>query len=601
MTLHRIRFGLIGLLVALACTRQVAVSPEEGAGAAVPGFAGASQDTTLAPRSGLDSLFRAQGLPLLPPPDTTGAARWVDSVLATLSPEARIGQLFLLELPAPHLLSLVRDEAWEAVHTYGVGGFLVPRLMAPAEVFALTRRLQEASRLPLFFAADYERGVGRFNNPLTELPSNMALGATRDTLLAALAGRLTALEARSIGVNLLLAPVVDVNNNPDNPIINIRAYGKDPVLVARMATAFTRESQRLGVLTTWKHFPGHGNTSIDSHTRLGQLSGDRAALDRVELYPYRYAFGQGVAPAGVMAGHLWAVALDPSRQPATFSRQVLDGLLRDSLGFTGLVLTDDLSMGALHPRYPLAERILRPLEAGADVLVGVEDFPGAVSVVRQAVQTGRLRAEVLGQHVRRVLRAKAAAGLHRQRQPDPALFAWLTAEKRGEPLAEMVADRAITRMRGANLPDRASVALVQLSNQSGAESLRAAMDTLRRHLQPAGLEVRYEHEPSQSDQQQVLAAARKAEVVVIVLYLRIIAGRGHVGLKPAQQALVQHLIDLPGASVLVLFGNPYAARVFPGAESVMVAYDQSQASVHALIRVLRGEQAPQGRLPVTVE
>jgi beta-N-acetylhexosaminidase len=597
MTIRRVLLGLIGLLV-VACTRQVAVESEEAT--AAPGRFSAAHDTTQVPRSRLDSLFVAHGLPLLPSPDTTGAAQWVDSTLATLTLEAQIGQLFIVELPAPHLLTLLRNPAADAVRDYGVGGFLVPRLLEPQAVFDLTRRLQALSRLPLFFAADYERGVGRFNNPLTELPSNMALGATGDTLMAALAGRLTALEARSIGVNLLLAPVVDVNSNPDNPIINIRAYGEDPVLVAQLARAFTRESQRLGVLTTWKHFPGHGNTSLDSHTRLGLLEGNRASLDGMELYPYRDVLQRGEAPAGVMAGHLWAAALDPSRQPATFSRPVLDGLLRDSLGFAGMILTDDLSMGALHPRYPLAERVLRPLEAGADVLVGIEDFPGAVAAVRHAVQTGQLGHAVLAQHVRRVLQAKAAAGLHRQRQADPALFAWLMAEKRGEPLAEAVAARAITRLKGTRLPDGTTVALVQVTNQSGAESIRAAMDTLGHRLRPDGLDLQYEHEPSTSDQQQVLAAAGKAGVVVVALYLRIIAGRGHVGLEAGQKAFVQHLIDLPGPSVLVLFGNPYAAREFPGAESVYVAYDQSQASVHTMVRVLQGQQAAQGRLPVTI-
>src|SRR5690606_24829544 len=197
-----------------------------------------------------------------------------------------------------------------AVQDMGVGGFLVPRLLDPEEVFEETQRLQAATPVPLFFAADYERGTGRFNNALTELPSNMALGATRDTVLAAAAGRLTAIESRALGINLLFAPVVDVNNNPDNPIINIRSYGEDPALVGAMATAFVREAQRHGVLTTLKHFPGHGNTTTDSHARMGTVGSDFAELDSIELRPYRDVLTGPHPSAGVMTAHLWVPALD---------------------------------------------------------------------------------------------------------------------------------------------------------------------------------------------------------------------------------------------------------------------------------------------------
>ncbi|MDX1548877.1 MAG: glycoside hydrolase family 3 N-terminal domain-containing protein, partial [Rhodothermales bacterium] len=343
-------------------------------------------------RRPVDSLFLDHDLDALalPPPDSAGAARWVDSTLATLSLDEKIGQLFIVHLPRPGIRQMLDDEALEAVEDAHVGGFLVPRLLDPETVFEQTQRLQRASRLPLFFAADYERGAGRFSNAFTELPSNMALGATRDTALAAAAGRLTALESRAIGINLLLAPVVDVNNNPDNPIINIRSYGEAPGLVADMAEAFVREAQRHGVLTTLKHFPGHGNTAVDSHARMGVVEGGAAVLDSVELRPYRRLLGQADAPAGVMSAHLWVPALDDEPLPATFSQRALTHLLRDSLGFEGFIVTDDIRMGALQGRYAPAERIVRPLRAGADVILTPRSLPRAVEAVRAALRDGAL-------------------------------------------------------------------------------------------------------------------------------------------------------------------------------------------------------------------
>ena len=555
----------------------------------------------------LDALFRHYDPSLLriEPPDTADVRRWADSTLAALSLDEKIGQLFIVNLPEPDVRGDIRREAVEAVREHGVGGFLVPRLLAPRRLFGQTSALQALSDVPLFFAADYERGAGRFSNALTELPSNMALGATRDPLLAAAAGRLTAIESRAVGVNLLFAPVVDVNNNPKNPIINIRSYGENPELVGRMAAAFVQEAQAHGLLTTLKHFPGHGNTSVDSHLRMGVVGGDRAALDRVELAPYRVVLGADVRPAAVMSAHLWMEALDREPLPATFSPNALRHLLRDSLGFEGLVITDDVKMGGLREEYSLAERVVRPLQAGADVVLTPENLGSAIQAVKGAVEDGRLPETDLDRSVRRILEAKARAGLHRQRSAGADVLDALLEKPLGQPIAQAIADSALTLLKSSSilpLGGEKKIALVQLSNYLGAESISAAMDSLQVKLGRTHTvaETRYDEAPSVRERERTVQAATEADVVVLALYLRLQAGRGEAGLLREQADLARRVLEAGTPVVLVTFGNPYAASAFADAEALLVAYDQSIASVQAAADVLEGRQPARGRLPIAV-
>ncbi len=563
-------------------------------------------DSLLKALAPLDSFFLQYDPAALRRPtyDSAGATRWVDSTLAALSLDEKIGQLFIVNFPAGRNSRFAESKAKALVEKYGVGGFLMSRLMGPREVFDATQRLQRAAAVPLFFAADYERGVGRFNNALTELPSNMALGATRDTAFAAAAGRLSAVEARATGINLLFAPVVDVNNNPDNPIINIRSYGEDPALVGQMAGSFVREAQRHGVLTTLKHFPGHGNTSVDSHSRMGVVSGDPAALDSVELAPYRLVLAGPTAPAAVMSAHLWIEGYDRQPRPATFSRRVLRDVLRDSLGFEGFVVTDDVKMGALQNRYDVAERTVRPIEAGADVVLTPADVETSINAVKAALRSGRLTEADLNASVRRVLHAKARAGLHRDRFAEAKVLDFLLEAPRGAYLAQAIADQAVTLLKtGPLLPVRSSqkIALVQLTNYRGSASIGAAMDYFAKGLADSYVRhLRLDHDPSAATTAAVLRDADAADVVVLALYLRLTAGRGKAGLFPGQEGLVRRLLERGTPLVLVTFGNPYAVMPFDGADGLLVAYDQTLETVHAATRILLGRQPPQGRLPITV-
>ena len=538
-------------------------------------------------------------------PERDGAQAWVDSLMNALSLREKIAQLFVLEAGAPGQNAPVPSSTVQAVEQYGVGGFLVSRLLEPEEVYAQTQYLQARADVPLFFAADYERGAGRFANNFTELPSNMAIGATRREDFAAASAKVAALESRALGVNLMFAPVVDVNNNPDNPIINIRSYGGQGDLVGRMGAAYVRGAEGFGMLTTLKHFPGHGDTGIDTHAEMATVRGSREELNQTELKPYRIILEQkDLTPAAVMGAHLWVKAFNEEPTPATFSEEVLGGLLREELGFEGLVFTDDVKMGALQNDYSLTERVVRPLSIGADVVLTPEDLGAAIEAVTAAVQEGRLSREEIDDSVRRVLEAKAEAGLHNRRVPREEAIEYLRQSPRGQALADSIADASITLLETSPalpLTEESNAALIQLSNYEGAASIDAAMDTLAERLAPTMQDtMRFGRAPAAADEEQALQAARQADAVVLALHLRLATSRGEAGLFEEQRPLVERLLQQDTPVVLVTMGNPYAVDTYSSADAFVVAYDQTIASAEAVAGVLKGTQPALGRLPITV-
>lgn len=604
---HFISIGWIGMMLAVACSEPNGTKEDRLVGTAAYDSALQSvSDSSLGAMPPIDSLFLAHDVADFrwSPADSESISVWVDSLMSSLTLEEKVGQLFIVHLGDRRLGGLI-DHSASAIRDVKVGGFLVPRLLDPHDVFRATQRLQRISKIPLFFAADYERGVGRFNNALTELPSNMAIGATRDTLFASAAGRLTAIEARTLGINLLFAPVVDVNNNPDNPIINIRSFGEDPELVGRMAAAFVREAQDRGLLTTLKHFPGHGNTSVDSHSRMGTIRGDSAALEQTELKPYRIIFSGDSPSAAVMSAHLWIEALEPDPLPATFSSDILGGLLRRDMSFDGIVITDDIRMGALRQGYGDEQRLLHPLLAGADIILTPANLSQAVRIVRDAVQDGRLGRDKLDSSVRRILRTKAEAGLHENRFSSEDRLSDISKEPLGSYIAQAIADRSITLLKThAALPLRPHsqrIFTVHLTNYHSSESIQAAIDHFDKIVDESPGSVRFDEEPSEEDIGRAVAQADGSDVIVLTLYLRLQAGRGEAGLFPMQTRLVHQLLELEKPVILVTFGNPYAASLFRDADGIIVAYDQALETAHAAARVLLGKQPAPGRLPITVE
>ncbi|MBW4699311.1 MAG: glycoside hydrolase family 3 protein [Aphanocapsa lilacina HA4352-LM1] len=562
----------------------------------------------------LFSLFALGGLWSLLQPAAVLAREhrhWVERTLAGLSLEAKIGQVMMPMLESP-------EEGRVLVERFGVGGLIIYRTGARALAEQLNA-LQAASTVPLLVSADFERGVGAYIDGATDLPIAMALGAAGDTDLARAAGEITAREARALGVHVVFAPVLDVNNNPRNPIINVRSFGQSPELVSRLAAAYIAGLESQGAMATAKHFPGHGNVSADTHRELAALPGSLAALEQVELKPFRSVLS-GRAPHGVMAAHLWVQAIDSEPVPATCSPRVIEGFLRRQLGFGGLVYTDSLGMGAIieYAKGDYARAQLLALEAGCDVLViptglnakgehsplvGVEI---GTKAIKMALSAGRLSAERLDRSVRRILEAKAWAGLDRSSQVDLAGLAILGNPKHQQ-AAERIARRALTLVqdRASLLPlaPERRLGVVSLTNFEGAGAFGRDSD----EFVPALRRLRsFEHlrlslAPTPAELESARTLARGCDVLVVAAYLKVFVGDNSADLSGAHLKALEELRAINPRVVFISFGSPYALAAVRQLPTLICAYDDSKASQVTAAAALASGRPWSGRLPVSIE
>jgi beta-N-acetylhexosaminidase len=434
---------------------------------------------------------------------------------------------------------------------------------------------------------------------------------------------------------MVYGPVVDVNSDPDNPIINTRSYGEDPEAVARLAAAHIRGMQEHGVLATAKHFPGHGDTDVDSHVALPVIPHDRDRADAVELVPFRAAIDAGVG--GIMSAHIAFPALTGDSTPATLQPRLLTGLLQQELGFDGLVVTDALGMGGIVTGWGSNEAAVLALEAGADVLLMPADLPGAIDAVVAAVESGRISEARIDRSVRKNLQAKARLGLHRERTVDVARVPGVVGIQAHRDVAREAAEAAIAlaRDRDELVPLRPGPATLQPSTErdtvrppddAGAppagdgegppagDSLRIltvvytddpdpfAGRTFRRELEarfPGTEGVLLDADPGPDRLGEVRALAERADVVIFAPFVRVVASKGEVGIAEPVVTLVRELADrLP--TIAVSFGSPYVIRAFPEVSSYLLAWGDEDALQRAAARALAGELPIRGRLPVSI-
>ena len=492
-----------------------------------------------------------------------------------------------------------------------VGGFIVGTARGPlgierSQVYPtaeLTNELQRRAKVPLLIGADFESGTGMRLDEGTSFPSAMAVGATNDPKLAYEIGKVIALESRAAGVHWIFAPDADVNNNPDNPIINTRSFGENPKSVGEFVAQEIRGIEENGGLATAKHFPGHGDVSVDSHLALPTVPGDRKELEATELVPFRAAIGASVG--SVMPGHLAVPAFEPDASvPATTSRNILTGLLREELKYKGLVVTDAMDMGGVTSRYPPGEAAVRAVEAGADVLL-MPPVPDAAMVgLERAVRSGRITEKRVDESVRRILQAKSRLGLDRNRLADLEHLDEKFARPEFAAQALSIADRGVTLLRDTAhmLPlDSAKplrVLLVSLSADADpypgetiepeirwrVDSLRA----LRADMQFANVST------------LKLPPADTFDVAIAALFVRVADRKGNVGLPDEQRAFVNQLIAAGKPVVVIAFGSPYLIEGFPDAKTWLAEFSTNSVSQVAAVRALFGQVATQGQIPVTV-
>lgn len=537
-----------------------------------------------------DSTPTAVPPPYTPRPTST-AAPDIEALLAHMTLEEKLGQVMVIGFdgltPEPALLEMLRN--------YHVGGVILfaRNVDSPRQVAELTNALQraalESGHPGLLIAIDQEGGrVARLteNKGFTEFPGAMAIAATGDVENARRVAQALAVEMRAVGINTDFAPDLDVNNNPANPVIGIRSFGSDPARVAACGVAFLEGLQAEGVLAFGKHFPGHGDTGVDSHVELPLVPHDRARLEAVEFVPFKAAMAADVA--GIMSAHVTFPAIDATPGlPATLSPKVLTGLLRDEMGYGGLLVTDSLEMGALtQSGYPVPLAAATALEAGADLLLFNRDHAlhqAAFEELRARVLDGRISETRLNEAVRRVLRAKARFGLLTPTLVDATVADAACGTAEAKTLSRAVAAQAITLVRAGTPP--------ALPLTAGAKLLvveTPAADGLGRALNVPFIVV--DEQPTREQRQSALSMARDGRPVIIAL--------ADAARYPRQRELVEAFTETASPVIVVALRTPYDLAGMPEGPALLATYGLNPPLLEALLAVLRGEAEPQGQLPV---
>lgn len=567
------------------------------------------------------------------PQASRDALKWADKELRRMSIEEKIGQLISVGINATFLNQ--DSDAYRAlkhqVEDNHIGGIILFRGPVYESVF-LVNRMQQIARYPLLISADLEAGAGMRFDDTVNFPWNMAVGATGNPDYARRQGEITAREARALGVQQIYAPVVDVNNNAANPVINVRSYGEDPDQVARLAAAFTEGAQSAGVIATAKHFPGHGDTAIDSHRGLPEINVDRERLNAVELVPFRASVNAGVG--AVMVAHIGLPQIDPTSVkplprdtkmrpidtdeageiiaesaaiPATVS-PVVGRLLRDDLKFKGMIVTDALSMSGLTIYFTQEEAAVRALEAGADMLLKPADNDAAVRGVREAVRSGRISEKRIEESARRVLAAKYDLGLVKQRITPLDKIDQIVASREVGALASEIAEHAITLVRNddslvplTKLKAEAHVFNLAITNGDDrlwiANAFVGTMARAGRKLETIVLDDR----SSDADVQKAIEKAKDADFVIASLYGRVRTGQARsVGLPEPGGRALSALISSKAPLIGISFGNPYLLQSFPELRTYMVAYGDMPSLQQASARALLGEIDITGKLPISL-
>jgi len=536
------------------------------------------------------------------------AQAWVDTTFQSLTIEEKVGQLVfpVTYTDKADLLGERYKEVTRNIQELHVGGYLAFR----GEVFSaaqLIRQMQEQAKVPLLITADLEGGAGLVLRGATRFPKAMAIGATYDTNSAYETGRVTAIEARAVGIHINFYPVVDVNNNPGNPIINIRSFGSDPLRVADMARAYIRGSQEQGVWATAKHFPGHGDTATDSHLDLPVIQAGRERLDAIELPPFKAAIDAGVG--AVMTAHLFIPALEPQKGlPATLSPAILNDLLRKQLGFAGLVFTDAMNMGGIVKKYKQGDAAVRAFNAGADVILFPASVPDAYAGLLAAAKSGEIKEERLNQAVRKILETKARLGLHSSVKTETERLTKIFASDDHGGVAQGIMDRAVTLVRDEKsvLPfrglarDKDLLLLTILDDPRPQETRGAAFVRNLRQRHPRIIHHEITPRTSPAEIQLIQELAGRVDHVVIGAYVRIAAFKGSVGLATNQMELLRSLSGLNKPLAFVLFGSPYLLPAVPEIPTYVLTYEDYPGAEEAAAKAILGEIPFRGRLPISL-
>jgi beta-N-acetylhexosaminidase len=572
--------------------------------------------------------------------------KWAHKSLKKMTLEQKIGQMFIIwsraqftNVDSPDYISL-RD----TMRKYHIGGFGVTVRYEdgflyknePLEAAMLINQLQQDSDFPLIFAADFERGLGMRFNGATGFPHAMAFGATGDVDFARESGRITAQEARAIGVQWNWFPDADVNSNPANPIINTRSFSEDPKVAGDMVAAYIQGAHEFGMMATAKHFPGHGDTDTDSHLAVPHVNSDKAHLDSIELPPFQAAINAGVD--AILVAHIVVPALDPDpNRVATISPPIITDLLKKQMGFHGLVITDALDMNGLTKLFPpgpagAGRAAVESVKAGNDVLLIPSDLDGSYNGLLQAVRSGEIPESRINSSVLKILEAKASVGLNKAKLVDIDAVTRIVAMPKSLETAQAIADRSVTLVRdnhavlplrpapkGTNPPSSAYHApeethnhtvLLVFTDDARSDSGRV-MDWQLRQRIPDARVIYLDPRDAAGMTQPVMDAVQQAQTVIAAVFAVPVAGRvvrdapgtagNQVALKDASALLLQSVVQAAAdKTVVVAMGNPYVAQQLPEIRTYMCTFSNVNVSELSAVKAIFGEIPVSGRLPVTI-
>jgi len=566
--------------------------------------------------------------------------KWVEKTLLKMSPEEKVGQLFMIWVRTQFFNE--QDPNWlllrDNVRKYHIGSLAMSVPVdgnvllknQPLEAAELLNRLQQSSQLPLIFAADFERGVSMRLYGSTVFPHAMAFGAAGRLDEAEAFGRITALEARAIGIHWNFFPDADVNSNPANPIINTRSFGEDPKQVGDLVAAYIRGAHYGGMLTTAKHFPGHGDTATDSHLGVAQVTGDRARLDAVELPPFQRAIAAGVD--SIMVAHVSIPALEPDpNRVATTSSAVVTGLLKNEMAFGGIVVTDALDMAGLTRLYAndIGRAAVEAFKAGNDLLLIPADLDASYRSMIQAVKSGEIPRQRLDHSVRKILELKASLGLQKARLVDLAQVPRLVGKPENLAAGQRMADEAVALVR-----DNSRVLPLLAAGTTGSALPYQSAVEVRNHLVVIIFSEDLRTDSGRMLERQILArvpdahvlyvdprsaagmsgpvieAVDAAEKVVAAVYVIPTAGRAipaaggltnTVSMADANGTLLNAILARAASRTVVLaMGNPYLAQDFPAVQNYLCTFSNATVSELSAVKSLFGEMPLRGHLPVTI-
>jgi beta-N-acetylhexosaminidase len=566
--------------------------------------------------------------------------KWAEKTLRKLSLEEKVGQLFMiwvradfLNVNSPAYLQLL-----DSMNKYHIGSFAMtvrwePPFLYRSEPYEgadLLNRLQTQSKLPLLVAADFERGVTMRLQGATSFPHAMSFGAAGKAEYAEAFGRITAQESRAVGVQWNFFPDADVNSNPANPIINTRSFGEDPRQVGDLVAAYIRGARANGMMTTAKHFPGHGDTATDSHLSVAQVTGDRKRLNSVELAPFRKAIEAGVD--SVMVAHVSVPALEPdANRVATTSPAIVTDLLKQELGFQGIVVTDALDMAGLTRLYAanIGRAAVDAFKAGSDLLLIPADLDASYKAVLDAARSGEVPSARLDASVLKLLKAKASLGLHKARLVDLNALTEVVGKPENLAIGQQISDDAVTLVRdnGKLLPlkqsgtvqgglpyqhveeVRNSTVAIVLSEDVRTDSGRVLERAIKSRVPDANV-VYVDPRLAAAMSEDVLKAVDQAQAVIAAVYVVPTAGKAmkgangvtnSVALNDSSGTLLQAILDHAAQKTVVLaMGNPYVAQDFPSIQNYVCTFSNAGVSETSAVKAVFGEIAVRGHLPVSI-